>query len=377
MQANPDHDPRNRDATVVGAVRSLTHEPGLDAVRAVAVLMVVTTHLFLFFVFSKEFVWLAGGFLGVEIFFVLSGFLITALLLGEHDRSGRISFRGFYRRRALRLLPALVVMLFAYLVYSIITHQDMGVEVKSLLASLFYIVNWLEVRNQAVTNSHLWSLAVEEQFYAVWPLITAALLASALTRRHAIKIIFAAIVGLTIWTMVLWRPGTGFILIGRIYNRTDVQGVPLLVGALAAYLWTGRMVPVRLVRFLAIPSIVLIGLCAWNFDVTTGFYWDGGLALISVAAAIVILAVVDGHWSALAWAPITAVGRVSYGLYLWHIPVFYAVAHSGDRLATSVQIPLALLITAGVTTASWYFVEVPFLRMKYRSRAGAPVPAVV
>ena len=342
---------------------------GLDGLRGIAVLMVMSTHLLFVYEPRHVFSVFAGGFLGVELFFVLSGFLITSLLIVEQGRSGRISLRGFYTRRALRLLPAVVVLLAVHLIYAAITGLVLGVEIRSVLEGLFYASNWFLVTGHpfAAGLQHLWSLSVEEQFYVVWPILTVGMLAWRWSRTYAVVIIVAVIGALTVHTYVLWRPGTNFLQINVVYARTDVQAVCLLAGAAAAYVWSRHALPLGILSVLATVSVVFIAVCTWYLDVTAGFYYQGGLTLIGIAGAVVVLAVVEGGWRAgrvFTWGPLRAVGRVSYGLYLWHLPVFFEVHRHSASLPTAAQIGIALSLTTACTVASWRFVETPFLRRK-------------
>jgi len=357
--------------------RSFAHVPGLDGLRGVAVLMVLTTHMMLVLIPSHVADVFVGGFLGVELFFVLSGFLITSLLLSEHARSGRISFHRFYLRRALRLLPALVVLLFVHLVYAALTGLDLRLELHTVLVAIFYVSNWTTAGGHEVTSGlvHLWSLAVEEQFYLVWPIVTAAMVSWRWSRRFAIAIIAVAIAALTVRTAIQWKPGTNFFNINSIYVRTDTQAVELLAGAAAAYVWARYPLPRRALHLLATASAVFVAFCAWELGVTKGFYYRGGLTLIAIAGSLVVLATVSGEWMlarALSWRPLRAVGRVSYGLYLWHLPIFFEVHRHAGSWPTALQVLLALGITAGATVASWRLVETPFLRRKATLAWAAP-----
>jgi peptidoglycan/LPS O-acetylase OafA/YrhL len=330
--------------------------------------MVLTTHVFLFYVPRKVFVWLPGGFLGLEIFFVLSGFLITSLLLGEHRRNGAISFRKFYTRRARRLLPALFAMLAGSFVYTVLTGQNLRIEVRSSLSALFYAMNWVIVTRHQVVNNHLWSLAVEEQFYAIWPLLAALMLTFAFTRRHPLGIIGAAVIGLTIWTAILWVPSdANFVRNDTIYCRTDVQAVPLLIGAMAAYAWSRHLFSFRLLRLFAWPSLVFMCVCAWKWSSEARFYYHGGLAIFSIASAFLILACADRRFvlaEAFSLPPFPFFGRISYGVYLWHIPVFVAVARYGRDWSAFAQVVVALGVTFIFALFSWYLIETPFLRAR-------------
>ena len=152
--------------------RALGHIPALDGIRGLGLVLVVATHALLAFGGQHKEA-LPGGFIGLDAFFVLSGFLITSLLLGEQVRNGRISLRGFYRRRALRLLPALFLLLAVHGFYAIATNLPMNKEITSNLVVLGYVTNWYRATGHvmALGMGHLWSLAVEEQFYFVWPMI--------------------------------------------------------------------------------------------------------------------------------------------------------------------------------------------------------------
>lgn len=360
--------------------RALGYVPGLDGIRGVAVLLVVATHLVLEFVPDKTMIWVPGGFLGVEIFFVLSGFLITTLLLNEHSRNNRISFRRFYARRALRLLPALFAMLAAYLLYVAITKQDLGFAARSSVGAALYVTNWMMALGHNVSHPHLWSLAVEEQFYIVWPVVLATLLAVPICRRHLVGILTAIVALLTLWTLHLWATHTvNFFTVHRVYARTDVQAVPLLIGAIAGYCWTQDRFVSRAAQLLAGPSAILIGACVWRLYATSEFYYKGGLVLVSIASASAIVATVDGRWllaPLLSFRPLRAIGRVSYGLYVWHLAIFIAVSREGHAWSTAARILTSLLLTAAFTVASWHLVERPFLRRKssYRAHDTSEVP---
>ena len=265
--------------------RLLAHVSGLDGLRGIAILMVMSTHLLFVLRAEPRVQCVRGGFLGVELFFVFSGFLITSLLIVEQGRSGRISLRGFYTVRALRLLPAVVVLLAVHLIYAAITGLALGVEIRSVLEGLFYASNWFLVTGHpfAAGLQHLWSLSVEEQFYVVWPILTAGMLAWRWSRTYAVVIIVAVIGALTVHTYMLWRPGTNFLQINVVYARTDVQAVCLLAGAAAAYVWSRHALPLGILSVLATVSVVFIAVCTWYLDVTAGFYYRGGLTLIGIA----------------------------------------------------------------------------------------------
>jgi peptidoglycan/LPS O-acetylase OafA/YrhL len=314
----------------------------------------------------------AGGFVGVELFFVLSGFLITSLLIDEHRRSGGIGIGRFYQRRALRLLPAVAVLIAVHAMYSKVTHGDARAERNSIVAALLYVTNWFQASGVRVTPGlvHLWSLAVEEQFYVIWPLITAVLLMRPAWRRAAPALIGAGVVGLAVWTAILWGRGYNFFNIYGIYMRTEVQAVGLLVGAGTAYLWTsGTRLPRHLGPLAMIGAGVIL-LCSWRYQPSDALYYEKfGLTWLAVAGAVVIVAVVEGKSMlapALAWLPLRSIGRVSYGLYLWHLPVFVAVHEKAGNWPAAVQLSVALALTTICTLVSWRFVETPFLRRKAR-----------
>jgi peptidoglycan/LPS O-acetylase OafA/YrhL len=311
-----------------------------------------------------------GGSLGVDVFFVLSGFLITALLLREHETRGRISFGGFYRRRALRLLPALFLFVAAQLTYSIITHGQWAAERGAIVSIVFYFWNWrLFYTYPAVPKglAHLWSLSVEEQFYIVWPLVVALLIAVRRRASGVIATMATVIAAVAIWRAVLARHDNLVLL----YFRTDVRADALLVGALTAYLWTRGLVPAK--RFLvpaAWIALVFVAACIIRFESTARFLFDGGFTVVAIAVAVMLLAIVDAGWLSkhvLTFAPLRAVGRVSYGLYLWHFFVFTIVAQKMGAYSTAERIATAFGITIAATLFSWFVVEQRFLRRRHRA----------
>jgi peptidoglycan/LPS O-acetylase OafA/YrhL len=319
----------------------------------------------------------SGGFLGVDFFFVLSGFLITALLLREQSTAGRISFPAFYRRRALRLLPALFLFVAAQVIYAVITHVKFAAERDAVVALLFYFWNWrLFFTYPAVPKgiAHLWSLSVEEQFYLVWPLAVALFFGVQRRASSVIAGMVACIAAVALWRFVL--TGDGHLIL--LYFRTDVRADELIVGALAAYLWTRGLVPPKRVLVpLAWISLVFVTVCVFRLDSNDRFLFKGGFTAIAIAVALMLLAIIETGWLSrvLERRTLRSIGRVSYGLYLWHFLVFAVVAEKMPTAGTPLRLTTAFTVSIFVTLFSWFVVERRFLRRKTPvSSETSPVP---
>ncbi len=340
------------------------YQPWLDGLRTVAVAGVLLFHHSQFRPTNGG-PW-AGGFLGVDVFFVLSGYLITTLLLVEHGREGRISLGGFWLRRARRLLPALVVMiglvaLLAWLVLPEYEYSRLRVE---SLAALFYIENWTHIENGTTAVAHTWSLAVEEQWYLVWPIAVVAMLRFG--RAQLDRMLFA-VAGLWIVSVVLmqwlYEPESN----GRVYFGTDTRSQSLLLGALLAVgLARLRRPPdTRLVRLLdPLAYIALVGLIAmfWFVDLESAFVYRGGLTLLAVLVLVVITAGLHGAGGMrriLGVAPLPALGKISYGLYLYHWPIFWWLRESRVGYGGIALLALRLSVTFVVAGVSYFLVERP------------------
>ncbi|HEY1737459.1 MAG TPA: acyltransferase [Acidimicrobiia bacterium] len=340
-----------------------TYEPALDGVRALAVGAVVVYHGL--GVTSSHLG--RGGFLGVDVFFVLSGYLITTLLLRERASTGGIALLSFWGRRARRLLPALLVMLGSAVVYAHLV-QDGARRVKSaIVPALFYFENWYSVGKPLSMVSHTWSLAIEEQWYLVWPVVLAIVLAGG--RRPSWRLL-ATVVALTAasvaWTARIYSP-----LNNPAYLETTTRGQSLLVGAGLAILlalWprptSGRADRVIRAGGLAGLAVLVWAFATWRDNGASTF--KGGLLLVALASAALILAATQpgdsGLRRLLRWRPLVALGIISYGVYLFD-PVVIAV-FDGPRTHLE-GVPLFVLriaITFGVAYVSWRWVEQPIRR---------------
>jgi len=347
------------------------HMPALDGLRAVAVAGVVAYHLGLPAA--------GGGYLGVDVFFVLSGFLITGLLLGEWSASGRISLRRFWARRARRLLPALVVLL--------VTLAGVGwaggtIDRSALradaLSALAYVANWhLISAHQSYFAQfaapsplqHTWSLAIEEQFYLAWPLVLIGLLRLGRHRWRALSLgVIAAAVAGSAATMAWLANGSADP--SRAYYGTDSRAFELLVGAGLAVL-AGRRRRTRSGPALtALSWAGGLGLVAAMtlLSGTPSWMYDGGFLAAAVLAGLVVDSVSrpdPGRLGrCLAARPLRAVGRVSYGLYLWHWPVFVLLSPRSIGLAPALADLARLAVTGALTTASYLLVEGPARRWR-------------
>ncbi|MHB1444261.1 MAG: acyltransferase family protein, partial [Acidimicrobiales bacterium] len=336
---------------------------GLDGLRAIAVGAVIAFH------FGVP--GLGGGMLGVDIFFALSGFLITTLLLAERAGTGRVSLGRFWQRRARRLLPALFLTLAGVAAFSHWVELVPAAQLRGdLLAALYYGSNWHYVAAGENYFSrygapspllHLWSLAVEEQFYVVWPLVTVLVL----RRRGRVGVLAVAGIGTVasaVWTFILYRHGAS---VSRLYFGTDTRAQALLAGAALAALLAGG-VPARarsVVRWLGPAALVFL---AWGLHTVTGsggFLYQGGFLAVAAAACAVIASLSLDPGGPLARAlslrPARYVGRLSYGLYLYHWPLFLALDHARTGLTGPGLLGLRLVATGATAAASFHLIEEP------------------
>lgn len=351
----------------------LGYRPVLDGLRGVSILAVMWVHGGLF--------WLGqGGFLGVDIFFVLSGFLITALLLQEWEQTERVNFRNFYIRRGLRLLPPLFVLvaLCALQVALFPPREGTGEALKSILVALFYLSNWLPVYPPLF---HTWSLGIEEQFYILWPFLLYAMLRLRLGARSILGALLFGVALIALHRASLWHGSTGREHL-MVYTRLDARADALLVGCMAGVLITRGLVPVGRAWRLLIQTSAALGalLVAASLAVvasTSDFLYYGGFTAIAVAVAAVIISLFHAPlraFHALLEQPVLRwFGRLSYGLYLWHLPVYFLydqVAPPFPFRSYTLRLFLPFLIkfaaSVAVAAASFYFIEQPALRLKRR-----------
>ncbi|MEZ5080009.1 MAG: acyltransferase family protein [Thermoleophilia bacterium] len=346
--------------------RRLGYMPAVDGLRAVAVAAVVVFHL--------GAAWLPGGFLGVDVFFVISGFLITSLLLTEHRATGTIRLGRFWMRRARRLLPAVFLMMALTLTVMLALHPDEVARLRGqVVAAVFYVINWhfiivdvpyFEQFGRPSVFLHLWSLAIEEQFYLVWPLALLGLLA-VLGRRWIAGLVVVGIAASTLLGWWLWDP---FADTNRVYYGTDVRAVALLVGVLLALVLTPRpgFLGSRLRMVVATPGAVGLGLAFALLDEQHSSLYRGGLLAVAVASAAVIAAAADAGTlvARVLRTPVMVwVGLRSYGIYVWHWPVIVLTTPGTDvpidGAALAVVRVVAILLIAA---ASYRWVEVPIRR---------------
>lgn len=365
--------------------------------RALAVIGVLIYHA------NSE--WLVGGFLGVEVFFVISGYLITLLLMAERESTGTVRVGEFWMRRARRLLPALFVMLFLLLTYTWMFKSDtLGKLRGDMLGGLFYVSNWYQIWvGQGYSASgdfaplrHLWSLAVEEQFYLVWPIVMLLLLRRQGTRNLALTarwLLLAALL-VSIMTAVLYHGGRigecatnpeAYWTIGErcvskadtLYLSTITRSSGLLLGAAFAMIW--RPVAImrgplrranRLLDLVALIGLALLGLFAWkiHFVTPTGadaWLFRGGLLATGLATLMVIAAVThrDTVMSKVLGNPLLRyIGTRSYGLYLYSWPIYQIIRKVAGNSLSFRQFVVAMVVTAVITELSYTYIETPIRR---------------
>lgn len=321
------------------------------------------------------------GFIGVNTFFVLSGFLITCLLIEEYDKTNRIGFGKFYMRRALRLLPALVAMLVLFVIFSFIfdPHGRAVREVHEALFALFYSTNWTKIYHigRHISLAHTWSLSIEEQFYIFWPVLLLFGLSRTASRPSLLCWIlfgvFLAVLDRIGVNMLCTTNIAGNILPvdpDRLFSGTDTRADSLLLGCFAGTLVSSNMLPQRIwfmkslqvVAVLAIPGLVWFG-TLWSVSPFMIYY---GWLLASVLATCLILHLVAARTSLLHWVLenrfVVFTGKISYGLYVWHFPILKAMQQHNLPW----QYLRYLLLVVPVALLSYYVIELPCLRLKER-----------
>ena len=345
--------------------------PGLDGLRALAVLAVIAYH--------EQFGWAPGGMLGVGVFFTLSGYLITDLLLGQWVAHGRLNLGDFWLRRARRLLPALFVMLAVVTAWATVASPSRLAALRgAVAAAATYSSNWYYIATHSSYFArfappgpfdHLWSLAVEEQFYLVWPWLLLAGVACLRSRRaSAVRWLalptLALAAGSAVLMLMLYHPGYDPT---RVYEGSDTRACGLLVGAALAMVWPSRQAagPARSTRVVldgaGVAGLAVVGLMIWRVGQYSSFTYQGGLVVLSVATAGVLAAAAcPGSLvgAALGWRPLRWIGVRSYGIYLWHFPVIVLTTPANateDLPRAAAQIAASI----GLAALSWRFVEEP------------------
>jgi|SRR5882672_4009707 len=361
--------------------------PALDGLRGAAVLAVMVGHAL-----GPGTSYFAGPSVGVDVFFVLSGFLITFLLVREYDQGQqRIIFRNFYARRVLRLAPALFGMLIAITLvgWVLFTRERAESTTTDAFIALLYAANWARAFDihPPVLFGHAWSLSTEEQFYLLWPIVLWSLLRNVRSRLNVVMAISAGAIACWLWRVTLLFEGAS---INRLYNGLDTRGDCLLVGCALGMLlasnlikeearpviagWLRRIAPVAGALFL---WVLVFG----DWSAAYMYYWL--FAVIEVLATAIILQIFVAPTSAtrslLSWRPLVWVGTISYGLYLWHYPVYRLSREFGvsfDQAVPHIRVVIATAATFLAATVSYYMLERPILRLKrYFGPASSETPS--
>lgn len=335
------------------------HQPALDGLRGVAVLMVVCFH--------GGWSWMTGGYVGVSVFFTLSGFLITRLLLDEHDRRGRVDVLRFWTRRLRRLAPASIACLLAVGVLGTLGAfgdvPDLG---RDILGALLQLANWFSLTGETSyaeqvlgTRSpldHFWSLAIEEQFYWLWPLVMVAVMRRRRPDRAVLVLTGLAIVAAPVTAAMFGGDAA--------YWATPARAGEILVGAsLAAVLHRRASGPPAGVGWLGLPALAIIVWAAVTWPSASGPAYEGWLPVFALASAALILSIQvrSPLRRALAWRPLTALGVISYGVYLYHWPVFLLLDHRGNG-PTPGRFLVQVAVTVAIAAVSYRWFEGPIRR---------------
>lgn len=348
----------------------LGHRPALDGVRGLAILLVLAVHT------SHLFGWslLKGGSIGVDIFFVLSGFLITCILLEEWAQTKTINLRHFYLRRCLRLIPGLILVICTLLLFSNFLFSTAEAEQTRRIVPfvLIYVTDFfasLSPETPLGALRHSWSLAIEEHFYLLWPPILLQLLRTGSSRRILLALTVSLGAAVCLHRALLFQFGFSP---ARTYYGFDTRADALLIGCAAGLAVSWGLV--RAMSRLNILAVALMVVFAIGTDFASPIMHEGGFTILATATALLLINLVlteKGtlhvllNWKLLVW-----IGRISYGLYLWHYPMFKWIKYVSAPWP--VKLAVALLGTFGAASVSFYVVERPLLQLKKRFAPEVP-----
>lgn len=356
--------------------RPSAYVPGLDGIRALAVGAVVAYHL--------NVPHASGGLLGVGIFFTLSGYLITSILLRTYAKTGSMGFKNFWLHRARRLLPALVSVLAVVLLVSLLVHPSTFHErFIQGLGALFYVNNWVVIHQgtsyfarfgAAGPFDHLWSLSVEEQFYLIWPLLLFGLLALTRGRLRNVAWITGALAVASF--IMLWLSSHPGFDNTRAYEGTDTRAGALLIGAVLAMMWRpGRRAArvslgarVLLDALAALALVVIVDQIISTDQYSLSIY-HSGLLWLSLATALLVAVVVHPGSDAnrvVGVAPLRWIGERSYGIYLWQLPIIVAFPKTFLERQVLLRDVVIISVILGVSSLSWTYLEDPIRRLGFR-----------
>lgn len=358
-----------RCQSVAPSASRLGYLAELDGLRGISILLVYLHHLY--------YPLMPGGFLGVDIFFVLSGFLITSLLVEEWSRKGSISLKDFYIRRALRLMPALLflILIIGGLALAFPSSRRAIETYQGIWLTLSYASNWLYAFGYYSANNPLgitWSLAIEEQFYLTWPLLLSFVFRFKLGRRWVLYLLALLIGLISLHRGMLVEQGA---LIFRLYYASDTRADMLLIGCFTGLLISWNLLPHNrrleiLIKSLAAVGVIFLGYLAGTASWTDLGLYLRGYTLVALSIALILTVVII--WPPkfalliLRFAPLVWIGRVSYGLYLWHWPVREFIYQRRILPASFAELMTAVVLSLLFTTLSYYVVEKRFLRWKKR-----------
>jgi len=364
----------------------LGHQRALDGVRGIAIVLVVLVHSGNALWPTAD-TWLAkNGALGVHLFFVLSGFLITVLLLAEQDRTGGIDLGHFARRRALRLLPALIALVTVLFVIAT-ARGGPGAHhaVDSAFAALTLTTNWVMKGGDnpvgRLLGPHLhisteliqtWSLAIEVHFYILWAVALWATARADWSRRKQMMLAVGGVAAVFVWRATRFDGGNWL----PIYLSTSARMDAPLMGAVAAIAFTAgwtRRLPTRVWAALGVAALATFVIAAFTVDWTSALLPQWLYTALACCAAVAILAAVCGGpgWYArtLSVPPLVFLGRISYSLYLWHYPLFWTIQRKNPHWPGPIRFTVGVGAALAISTASYYLIEQPFLRRKHRLRS--------
>jgi peptidoglycan/LPS O-acetylase OafA/YrhL len=351
---------------------SQRYMPGLDGLRAIAVIAVIAYHL------DPDLI--PGGLLGVGVFFTLSGYLITDLLLGQREATGSLKLGDFWMRRARRLLPALFLVLAVVVAWVTLLDRSQLPSLRGdVLAAVAYVSNWWNIVREASYFArfgppppldHLWSLAVEEQFYLIWPWLLLLGLRF-LHGRYTLALVTLAGAAISAASMaMIYQPG---IDPTRVYEGTDTRAFGLFVGAALAMVWPSRKLSVERITLrgrlmldaLGVAGLFVVVLLILRTSEYSPFLYKGGIVLLSVATTMTVAALVHpASWLGVAvgWTPLRWIGVRSYGIYLWHYPIIVLTAPGMQQQASLGLEVMQVVATVAVAALSWQFFEEPIRR---------------